>query len=273
VTLIARAPRPSLRPYVRSFHAWTTQTAEPIEQREFSFGDVVLVVNVGTPVRVRDPRRPEQSVAPQAFIGGVDDSYAVTEHDGASSGIQATLSPLGARAIFGIPMRELARAVVSLDDLLRGEARVLVERLQEERSWQERIDLLEAALTARAAAASPPPADAAHAWHRLNETYGSLRVEALARELGCSRRHLAARFRDHVGLPPKTTARILRFRRAVRLMLRNVDRWADVAYACGYSDQPHLNRDFRQFVGTSPSAYLAYASSVTYLQDAADEAV
>ena len=43
---------------------------------------------------------------------------------------------------------------------------------------------------------------------------------------------------------PKAVARVLRFERALRL-LRDGRALADVAYDCGYADQPHLNREFR----------------------------
>ena len=50
---------------------------------------------------------------------------------------------------------------------------------------------------------------------RLRASGGSVRVETLAAELGCSRRYLVAGFREQVGVPPKMLARILRFHRAV----------------------------------------------------------
>ncbi|HUF02533.1 MAG TPA: helix-turn-helix domain-containing protein, partial [Gaiellaceae bacterium] len=69
-----------------------------------------------------------------------------------------------------------------------------------------------------------------------------------------SRRHLVARFREHIGLPPKTVARILRFGRAVELMRRRTDlALAELAFECGYYDQAHLNRDFRAFAETTPT--------------------
>jgi AraC-like DNA-binding protein len=53
-------------------------------------------------------------------------------------------------------------------------------------------------------------------------------------------------------------ARVLRFPRAVGL-LRAGEPLADVAYACGYYDQPHFNRDFRELPATTPTDFIARA--------------
>ena len=92
----------------------------------------------------------------------------------------------------------------------------------------------------------------------MRSSGGQASVGGLAGELGWSHRRLIDRFREGIGLAPKTIGRVLRFERVSR-MLQQVEepRLAEVALDCGYYDQAHLNRDFRQFAGTSPGQYLA----------------
>jgi AraC-like DNA-binding protein len=50
-------------------------------------------------------------------------------------------------------------------------------------------------------------------------------------------------------------ARIIRFERVIDLLRAGVP-LADTAYSCGYADQPHLNRDFREFAQSTPADWL-----------------
>ena len=113
-------------------------------------------------------------------------------------------------------------------------------------------------MTARAAGAPPPPTELSWAWGRLRASAGRTPIGGLATELGWSHRRLIARFRESIGLPPKALARVLRFERVAQLLqVADEPRLARVALECGYYDQAHLNRDFRQFAGITPTEYLA----------------
>ncbi|MEI9988098.1 MAG: helix-turn-helix domain-containing protein [Aliidongia sp.] len=66
------------------------------------------------------------------------------------------------------------------------------------------------------------------------------------------------RFTDRFGLPPKRTARILRFNRAVALLRAGtLDSWSGLAIDCGFYDQAHMIRDFHRFAGSAPVEFLA----------------
>jgi AraC-like DNA-binding protein len=206
-----------------------------------------------------------------SFVAGPDDACAVIEHDGEMRGVQVDLTPLAARMVFGVPMHELAHRVVSLEDVFGRETRLLEERLFESPTWDRRFGIIEAALGARLMAADPPPPDVEWAWRRVRSARGQIRIEALAAELGCSRKHLAVRFREHIGLPPKLFARLVRFTHAVELLLESPQAsLVEVAAACGYYDQAHMDRDFRDFANTTPTAYAADPrEQVTFVQDEA----
>jgi AraC-like DNA-binding protein len=178
----------------------------------------------------------------------------VTESPGTASCVQVNLTPLGARRFLGLPMHELADRVVPLADVLGRAADRLEEQLADARDAEARLALVESLLVGRLADAAPARPDVAYGWRRLEETGGRLRIGALADELGCSRRHLNAQFRDHVGLPPKVVARLIRFNRALPLVERGVA-GVEVAYRCGYADQAHLVNEFRRFSGSTPAAF------------------
>jgi AraC-like DNA-binding protein len=236
-------------------------------QREPLATSVVLIVGLGPKLDLldkRDPRRPARSLG--SFLAGLDDSCAIVAHDGTMRGIQVDLTPLAARMLFGVPMYELARETLDLEDVLERDARLLEEQLYDADCWERRFALIEAAILVRLANADPAPADVEWAWRRLVETHGRLRIVDLAGELGCSRKHLAARFREHVGLSPKLVARMPRFSRASTLIGSYPDMsLAEMAAACGYYDQAHLDRDFGRFADTSPTAFRA--KPVTFVQD------
>jgi AraC-like DNA-binding protein len=223
------------------------------------FGGVVLVVSFGPELRLLDPGgRAARAERRTSFVAGLDDGPTLTEHDGVQLGVQVNLTPLGAFRLLGVPMSDLARRVVSLEDVLGADADRLAERLHDAGSWEARLELLDTELAARLDRRLPASPDVAWAWRRLDETGGRVSIGTLTEELGCSRRHLTTRFREQVGLPPKLVARVLRFDRAVQTLRRDpAVRLARLAAACGYYDQAHLNRDFRRLGGTTPAGLVA----------------
>ncbi len=192
---------------------------------------------------------------PGAFVTGLTDTHAVIDQFGAIECVDLKLTPLGAYTLLGVPMDELTGAVVDLADVLGPAGARLTERLANTPDWADRFAVLDGFLTDRAARGPEPAPEVAWAWRRLGESGGTVPIGALAHEVGWSRRHLVTRFRQQVGLPPKTVARIVRFSR----LLRRVGgaELSRVAAECGYYDQAHMNRDFREFAGTTPTDYLS----------------
>lgn len=215
---------------------------------------------------------------PGAWIGGLADRYAVVGFGGEPyASIDIELTPAGAYRIVGMPLSELRGGCVALEELFGDEGRQLAERLREAAGWDDRFDLLERFLLARAAIGAEPTPMVQCALSRLQATGGQARVQDLAAELGCSRRYLTVRFSVELGLAPKALARQIRFARVCARVRKQPDDWVLVAVESGYCDQAHLNRDFRQLAGTTPTDFLArllpggglLGDGLPFVQDAA----
>jgi AraC-like DNA-binding protein len=188
-----------------------------------------------------------------SFIAGMYSTYAISENTGASHCLQFNLTPIGARRIFGIPMHALSERIVDFSDVMGRAGKRLETQIAEAVDWATRFELLDRFLLQRIGTSQPVSGAVGHAWNRLRDSGGMMPVAALADELGWSRKHLASKFGEDVGLAPKTIARLFRFRRVVDRSADDLAScWTDVALDAGYFDQAHLIRDFRQFAGMTP---------------------
>jgi AraC-like DNA-binding protein len=254
---VTREPAPYLRPFVRRYDGFSEETRRLTRRREGPGAEVVVLISFGTEWRIgeaTDPARPADRHT--SFAAGLRLSSVITEHDGLSRGMQVSLTPPGAYALFGVPMQELSDAVVSLDGLLGADAERLHEALVETGDWPARFELIEAFLSKRLADASQPTRSVLWAWRRLSETQGRVRVGALTAELGWSRKRLVAGFREEIGLSPKSLARLLRFERAAELLEASArPDLAAVAADCSFSDQSHMTNEFRTITGVTPATF------------------
>jgi AraC-like DNA-binding protein len=239
-------PAPELRSIVNRAVDFEERSA-PGQRLESPLVGVVLIVSLGADMEI-DGR----SIG--SFVAGVWDRPTVTGHHGEQAGYQLYLDVLEAPRLLGVPAAELANQLVALEEVVGVLAGELRERLGAARDALERHAIAQRLLASRLRADREPPGEVAYVLERLRATQGAARVETLATEVGWSRRHLSARFRDTVGLGPKAVGRLLRVEHAAQ-MVRAGDRLADIAYGAGYADQAHFAREFRELVGCAPSEF------------------
>lgn len=171
--------------------------------------------------------------------------------------------PGGAHSALGFPLHLCEDRILSLEDVWGGAARDLGQRLGDAVSDRTRVRIANELFLRLARWKSAHCVD--FALDRIASGAGVYRTAELARAAGVSARHLQRLFREQVGTSPKIYSRIQRFQSALRRLDGASGNIAITAADSGYFDQPHLIHDFREFTGTTPSAYLA--DRVAFLQD------
>jgi AraC-like DNA-binding protein len=172
----------------------------------------------------------------------------------------------GAGALVGAPQHQRTGVVEALDDVETALARTL-DRVRERVSSAETAIEVVQDILERVVRPSRLDVRVREAVAVIRRRHGQIDVDRIADHVGMTRRHLERRFQELVGLSPKRLARIARFQHA-RRMLQTVDptcRGTLTAAACGYADQAHLIRDFRELAGVSPETFLRQERGFTDL--------
>lgn len=90
---------------------------------------------------------------------------------------------------------------------------------------------------------------------RIYESKGKISIQELATETGYSPCYIRRIFGSIHGISPKMFETFVRFQNVLREMEKKEMRLEELALECGYYDQSHMMKDFKNFSGITPEAY------------------
>ena len=161
-------PAPPLRPFIAWYSGYRQAGIGPGHHRGLPSPYLTMIITLDDPLVLAahpDPKAPAGRY--DTLIGGLHTAPALITHDGRQSGLQLALSPLGARALLGLPAGELANADLDAADVLGPFAQRLRERILAGAGWADRFAALDALLSHRLGAPPEPRAEVTWAWQRL----------------------------------------------------------------------------------------------------------
>ena len=261
---LTRWTPPDLADHVEEIWFFKGRTALQRE-RHYPHGQLDLVLHLGPRYRRisgAEPGRFSRASASGLFVR----PDLIEAPEGGSAALGIRLHPTGAARVFGMPLEALAGRDANLADLRSSsEVEELLERCAASSSPVERIQVVTAWLRRRIRSGRPLPSAIERAVGELRRSEGRTSVGALAQAGPWSRSRFSVRFREEVGVPPKTFARILRFYHAMAAMERGAalgggsgpgSLLSRVAHQGGFADQAHFTREFRSFAGMTPTGWL-----------------
>jgi AraC-like DNA-binding protein len=252
--MVEAPPTPALRGRIDRYGDYWEDTRSFAVRRELAATSGVLIYALAEPLEIVGADGRSVVVrAGEAFAGGIADGTSLSRNLGPQAGIHVFMPLCSLAAAVGAPLAEVANCVAPLRALIGAQADDLGGRLCEADSADRRFALLDAFFTRRFADASEADRPVEHAMRRLARP-GAPAVDALADELGWSRRHFSRRFRAATGFSPDRFRRIARFERFTAALARAPgDSLAGLAADHGYADQAHLTHEVRDFSGLTPA--------------------
>jgi AraC-like DNA-binding protein len=166
--------------------------------------------------------------------------------------VMVGFQPGGLHRLLRIPMNEMIDIHVDSRLLLGSEIEEVTEQLNEAPDVEKMAMIVEQYLLSKVKGlkASLPFEEVLIT---MLQGKNLAHVDELAKQACVSVRQLERQFRERTGLPPKLFIRLVRFSKAWVMRERDQEiSWIKIAHACGYADQMHMIRDFKQFVGVTP---------------------
>lgn len=241
-------PRKELHDYVRYY--WVLESDTQSSVLTFPIGCPQIIFHRKTPLFI-----PELDQRQNLFtISGQVNFPTHLQTDGNLEMIAAVFHPHTISLFIDTPPSSFYNREISGYDIENRRLNEVAARILEYESHSDCISILEDWLISGIRSSINIDRTALSIKQILRDP--SISINVLADTACLCKKQYERIFREHVGMNPKEYARIVRFQKAMRMFQTGNRDYADIAAACGYSDQSHLIRDFRTMTGHTPKSLL-----------------
>ncbi|AHM63407.1 transcriptional regulator [Flammeovirgaceae bacterium 311] len=252
------SPSPALKPYIE--HYWqgdfNTSAASLLVQQIVPDGFIDLIIHL-TDTRCELLQHYYFDSTPDYMIVGLYTRSFPIQFTGLAKVFSIRFKPEGIYQLFGVPAAELQETFIDIESLNRKYFRDFCHRLREKTCTGEMIHHCEQFFLQQLHNMKLQHYYLNCAAEIIRQQKGKVSMEALAAEACISIRQLEREFKQKIGLSPKQYMRLTRLSEANRLMDSGKDiDLTGLSYACGFADQAHFTREFREFIGEKPTAFL-----------------
>lgn len=241
-------PRDELREYVRYY--WVLESDEPCSVLTFPIGCCQIIFHRKSPLLI-----PELGKSQSLFtISGQVNFPAHIQSEGNLEMIVAVFYPHTLSIFIDTSPSTFYNLEISGYDLENIQLNEIATRVLECKSTIMGIEILEKWLMSRIKLTL----NLKRTQYSINQLLNNptITINTLADSSCLCKKQFQRIFQEFVGMNPKEYARIVRFQKALWMMQRGDMNFAGIASECGYADQSHFIRDFKQMSGCTPKSLL-----------------
>ena len=251
-------PHPDLASLVNCY--WTLEApANPDAQRQQLIPDgcIEMAFILGDDIK-RYISEDAFILQPRAMVLGQRTAPFYIEPVGVVNTFAVTFYPYGFANFITEPIKNLANKETPIAHLF-GEttAKELERKILQAADTTQRIAIIETFLFEQLKGKATIDHIVKTTIDTLLSTNGSTPINKILKQDLAKRRQLERKFAKQIGISPKQLGKVIRLQTAVKILLNEeAESLTRIAYESEYYDQAHFIKDFKEFTGISPKAFL-----------------
>ncbi|NAS31054.1 helix-turn-helix domain-containing protein [Flavobacteriaceae bacterium R38] len=243
---------PALSYFIKNF--WSFENDDPtiIEEKIIPDGYPELIFHYKDPYQINIKGHWELQA--NYLIAGQIRNHFHLKNTGSTGIFGIKMQPTALQELFGLEMDTYTDQVFPFSEKIKTLLQSLISIAISSNTFDNKVASIESWFE-QFIQKTPFKKNAIHPLvSKIIASKGLITVNELKLEAGISERSLERRFKTAVGISGQLYIKIIRFSHIFKTVKEH-SKWADVAYLCGYYDQSHFIKNFKEFTGENPSAY------------------